>query len=187
MADPIVALKALHEKRDPYEGIPRDAKLSELDKKLSTPAGIARLALETLMAVEAPGQQPTPSPGMTPRAFDAAARRYERRIALARYKRAMFPLIEVYVEDMQANPDLTERNSMAAATLLAILFTDDWRHVTKSLGQLQSIFGHQNLVVTAKRDKAPVEDRIKAIVQRAVGTVQRLSSTVAEARGATGS
>ncbi len=96
---------------------------------------------------------------------------------LLAYKRSIWPVCEVYIKDMEECPDLSERNSLAATMLYAILYTDSWRYITKLLTQLQALFGHstENSTKRIVREGS-VEDRIKVITARVKTAYQQSSS-----------
>lgn len=179
MAEPAnkLTLDLLDLPRAPYEGLPADATMKAVQAKLSAenPVGIAQAAYEAMVLQRSePTPKFNPGMGMTPRQFEMVLKRHEKKTALIDYKRSIYPMVKVYVADMEAHPDLAQRNSIAAAVILAMFFTDEFRAVTKHLNQLISIFGHSNVTVTTKRDPTSIEERLKAITMRQIQRIRQV-------------
>lgn len=174
---PVKELRSLDDGRRPYAGAPSEVKSPPAPT--DSPAKIARSYFDAMELAAKAKPTLNPGAGQTPRQFENEVRRYERKLALIRYKQSIYPMVLLYTEAMEASPELTSRNSMAAACILGIFYTDDWRHVTKLLAQLGSIFGHStsNLNVSNKTETGSIGERLRRLTEKQLKKIAQRGAT----------
>lgn len=133
----------------PFEAYPDGMKPWELGAKARTAEG----AVDLLPSVTA-GQLGVDDPNMSPK---------ERAIALNRLnlfnmKKRLYPVIEIYLQEMEEHPELEHRNTMAGVVMTHMVYATKMTDSLKCVKMLQEIFGHTQTTVVVE-DKTTLEQR----------------------------